>query len=1023
MGFRGYKFRFELHASHSGLHNSLKDQHFHNFTIILYISNLETMYDELILYENIESHITQWMDQYQNRHLGDVGPFQYNDTTIESIGEIFFTKIQRDLKNLELELLRLEIFENPTRIYSVSEKILDNSVNELRLEPVSFNLDQKIEKEFPETDIQEEVAIAIAESGYDEVSIEPLESFVPKEKDKTGKNMEAVNNKYKVMKLLAAFTLLLFGAGVIMYIIKISGSYPRGSDTLCHIYRADFIYNSFKSGVAYPLYDSRWYNGVEIMRYWGPVPLYVLAFMEFFTNGNVLDAYILFIGLLVVLGGCGWLLFGWKNNRIGIAAILSLLWFLYPENIRVVITDGNLPRALISALVPFLLYCIWEFINEERWHFIISIIFLFSFIGLCHVGIAAMLLFSLLIFILIDSAYRKNFKLHKYILIGLFLSFINGGIWIVPSLHGGAVSKGESTNQVMKYFFNSVFDSLNPAYRMQGDLECFYYGISIFIIIIAGILLGNKKVKPGFLSALLIFFGTSKSAYFIFSNLPFSQFLWMIRFIPFSLAFAFMSFLMWKNLKKSVIGIMCILLILDTIPAYQYIFVKEEYRIRDVEASQYEKADTLSINEAKEITNQRMAVFDLSRYGSFAPYYIARMNPKVQYTFGAGWEGAKTATNIVQINSAFSGGNYYYLFDRCLELGNDTVLIPIEFLNENGTGARIEEMIRAGEKSGYRFVGQNNNSFLFHLDNDFKSFGTIVEYDCIAIGDSARSISLLFPVFKEGNSSNINDYTIEELRKYNKIYLSGFTYGDKAGTELMLSELAKSGIKIYIDMNKIPVNMKTNRHELFGVCAQAISFQEIYPNIHYKNQKYKPKEFSNEPEEKENSLITWNTVYLDGIKNIDGYCTLNDMDLTFSGTMDNPNIHFLGLNLQYHAQISRDMEIMKLLEEILEESKEDLPQRVIVPLDIEFKGDQIVIDSQYDNVNTSLSLIDIFHTEDTVMEENNLLVVNNGRTTIDLKYPYWLEGFVVSSIGIVFTIIFIIYIYKRMNKRKSVSIK
>jgi uncharacterized membrane protein len=87
-------------------------------------------------------------------------------------------------------------------------------------------------------------------------------------------------------------------------------------------------------------------------------------------------------------------------------------------------------------------------------------------------------------------------------------------------------------------------------------------------------------------------------------------------------------------------------LLLDCIPSYRYIYEEEGNRLADVSANHYALGESLLLNKAKEITTQRLAVFDLSTYGAFAPYYVTGVGKKVPYTFGAGWEGARTANNI-----------------------------------------------------------------------------------------------------------------------------------------------------------------------------------------------------------------------------------------------------------------------------------------------------------------------------------------------------------------------------------------
>lgn len=1014
MSFVGYKFKFELHASHLNLNYPYSYAHYHNFAITLYFHKT-TEDEELFLFDDVADLVKKWLEQYQGKYLGDLVLFHNSDTTIESIGNVFYTLLKDKMEDIGFYLLRLEIYENPTKIYSVSHKLLDSRVNEINeypsASPVFTNAD-----EYRITITEEETNVELNKAqetenkvGYETVLENQLilsSETATAVADESALMTEAVSVKKfkKVMKLVIAFLFLLASALTVVFIIKDSGMYPRGSDTLCHIYRADLLLEHIKNGNWYPLYDKSWYNGVEIMRYWAPLPLYLLAFFQYISGGTALDAYLILIGFVFFLGGCGWLLFGWKYNRIGFAALISLLWFFLPENMRLLIMDGNLPRVIINMMTPFLLYFIYSFIEEEKWNAILPVVIITALMGLCHAGIVMMILLSVLIYGIVYSVYSKRIAPQLLLITGMLISILIIGIWLLPALRGGAAS-GSSTNQVMKFFFENGFKSLNPVDRIHGNLEVFYYGLSIFVIAVLGAILGDKKVVPGFITALLIFFSTTKSMYSVFVNLPLSQFFWMIRFIPISLAFTVMSLIMWKGLKKSFVVILCILLVLDILPSYHFIYVPKENRIVDVEVSEYDKAETLYMNQAKSLTKKRLALLDLSRYGAFAPYYISGVDPKVNYTFGAGWEGAATASNIVQLNSAMNG-NYLYLFDRCLELGNDTVLLPIEYLKNKEED--MDVLITAGQKLGYQLKMKGRNSLVFHKEVDY-DFGLITQYENLAIGESAKEIALLFPSFKEGISADLCDYTVEELKQYKKIYLSGFTYDDKQKAEQLLNEIASFGVKIYIDMNKIPVDKKTNRHQLFDVSSQVITFQEAYPELYYKGVAYHSRDFLTDAEEYLDDLTTWNTVYLDGIKTIDGYCDLDGQKTVFAGTSSNKNIYFLGFNLLYHVQTSNDEVLIQLLQDIFSEDTDKTPERKLVPIDIEYQTDKIIIKAKQDNVNTTISYLDIFHSDKPVSKDNNLLVVNQGITTIYLKYPYFKEGLMLSISGVILMIIFLIF--------------
>ncbi len=1021
--FCGYKYRFALYAAHSNITTDEDNLHFHTFAITLYVHAGSKIDDNYAM----EKTIQDYLEPLQGKQLSETSLFAGRATTIEGIGDTLFDPLYNLIQNLGYELVKLSISENPIRVYSVSDKRLDSNVN-----PISgismdcipiINLEARDEvQEVPiEADPvppvkapQREPFVAATALNRDSVltskeeyqkEIAPtLELGVSNPLNTSEeRSLSKANTLIVLLKCIVGLGCFTALALIMMYIVKDSGRYPQGSDTFCHLYRADLLLKNIQMGNWFPLYDSTWYNGVEIMRYWGPLPLYLLAGLEWSIGTNILDAYILLLGVLLLIGGCGWLLWGVRYKRIGLSVIIGLLWFFLPENMRIVILEGNLPRGVINALLPFFFYFIWMVMAEKKKNALVPLIIITSLITLCHLGITLMLITTMVIFTMFHSSMNHTPHSSLSALSACISGVLLAGLWVVPALIGGAAS-GSSTNQVMKFFFQNTFVSLNPFTRISGDMLSFYFGLSVFIICVLGLLLAPKEIKAGFITAVVLLLCTSKSVYELFVKLPFSQFLWMIRFIPIGLAAAMASFLLWKGLKKWVVLLLVLLLAADCATSLQNIYFPREYRLDNVEENLDQRAKEALITKAKEVTRQRMALLDLSEYGSFAPYYITGVGNAVNYAFGAGWEGAGTASNIVNLNSSIENGWYVYLFDRALELGNDTVLIPIDNLKDKTKD--IERLVDAAKTLGYNPVTRNEANLLFQKDTP-EQFGVITNYKDLAIGESASGIAMIFPTFEEGSKNNINDYTYEELVKYNSIYLSGFTYNSKAAAEELLLKLAENGVRIYIDMNRIPTDEVNKMMELFGVVAQNISFTESFPVFSYQGNTYTSLDFLH-------NAGDWNTIYLLGLEQVEGSCDMTSKLLPFLGTSRNKNLHFMGLNIIYYLQTTRDTEVKKLAEAIFGMKEYSVPEREIVPLDIQTSKDKITITSEFDQVNTTLSYIDIFHSNQKLETSNNLITVNSGTTVLDIRYPHTKRGLTVTAIGFILAVV--TYITMRKGK-------
>ncbi len=1015
--FRGYKLTFEFNAAHSNVETNVTNAHFHTFTIVLYLHDLN---DQMDYFFDIEKHINEWLSPYHDKYLHETDLFRGRSTTLESIGETFYDLWSDKLKALHFDLVRLDIFENPIRMYTVSDRILDADVNELGAMPYAF-YDSMSENEPEEeaTDVETVAASDVSEVQAQEclvpespavaaASVQPEQTDISMDAEIQPQEPEALDYEVrnrsprKIPFLLLALGVIGAVAAVVMYVLHGWGNYPSGSDTYCHLYRADIILQNVRSGHLFPLYDPYWYNGVEIMRYWGPLPLYVLALTQW-IGGDMFAGYIGYVGLLFVVGAVGWLMFGRRLSRIGLGLFVGCIWFFLPENMKVIFYDGNLPRALINALLPYMICFVYDLAMEKRARNLCKLTLLFTLITLCHIGTTLMLVAVLLIYLLIYGKVNKDFKTMGQVLLCVLNGMLIAGIWMVPSLHGSGA--GGSNNQVMEGFFQNALLSLNPFPAWNGQ-TLFYFGLSLFVLCVLGLFLGNKHTLPGFAVGLTIFLLTTESAYDILSRLPFSSYLWMMRFVSMALSFVMAALLLWKGLKRYFVVFLCLLLVVDCVPVVRYLYSGTE-NVMTVEEKNKQYGESILFNRAKEITEQRMTVFDLSGYGAFAPYYAAGTGRKVLYMFGAGWEGARTAENIVMLNTAVETGRYDYVFDRCIEMGTDTLLfVTANLQNEE---LDIEVLKESGEKFGYSIVEQNDTNILMHKETP-ECYGVVSSYPYLAIGNAAKEIALLYPAFEEGGSENLSEYTMEELSAYERIYLSDFTYDDKEEAEKMLTALADKGVHIYIDMNKAPVDRETNVQEMFGVSVQTITYSNSFPVIEYEGERYKTSGFPEEYKE-------WKANYLIGLNNVTGKSDINNRELAFSGTNGNDNIVFLGYNFIYYTELTNDTVARNLVSRVMDITPEQLPERELVPIRVQYQNDRILIESPKSGVGTTLADIsDIFSADRSYENRNHMITVEQGVTTLRMHYPYFGQGLVVSVVGVLMLIAVMIYFHRKQKR-------
>ena len=213
-------------------------------------------------------------------------------------------------------------------------------------------------------------------------------------------------------------------------------------------------------------------------------------------------------------------------------------------------------------------------------------------------------------------------------------------------------------------------------------------------------------------------------------------------------------------------------------------------------------------------------------------------------------------------------------------------------------------------------------------------------------------------------------------------------------------------------MNKAPVDRETNVQEMFGVSVQSITYSNSFPVITYGGKEYKTAGFPDVYKE-------WKANYLIGLKEVTGKSDINGRELAFSGTNGNDNIVFLGYNFIYYTELTGDFAARELTSEVFGISEEEMPAREIVPLDIQFKNRKITIDSPADNVGTTLAdITDIFTADRSYENKNHMITVDKGKTVIQMHYPYFVQGLIVSLIGIV--MLFAVMIVFHKNRRSDV---
>lgn len=777
--------------------------------------------------------------------------------------------------------------------------------------------------------------------------------------------------------LIIGIPVLLIAAVALTAFLWILAWEPSGLDVWGHIFKSEIMYEEMKEGNLYPLYTPLWYNGIQLYRYWPPMTYYLMALLQFITGGNIIYAYYLFAGVVVFFGGLPFVLLGNRVNKPVVGTVCGLLWFALPDNIRVFFVEGNMPRIMTSLLIPYVMYFLWRYIRENKRAALIGLMLSMTFLTFTHLMLTAITGIGTFLFLVFDWIQNRNFRRDAEALAAMVAGILIAGIWFVPAMFGGMLSMGDSSSDTQDLLTFALSDSLDFMNRVSGDAEIYYYGLSVLVVAVLGILLA-KNNKAGFVLAIVVLLGTTPATVSVTKHLPLGEFLWMTRFTALSYAFFMLSLLEWKTLRRKYAILLTLLLVVDSGVTLGYL-------------SRYY---TPALDEAKtdgkilkDMTTQRTSVMDLSMYGCYLSWELVTGEDAVDYTFGWAWQGASTAENIMLMNEALEREEYAYMFDRNIELGNDTVLVMHSKVQDE------DKLLVSAENCGYQLENTSDTGYFFKK-NTPESFGVKTEYLGLTIGEYAGTLSIYYPTFMIGKSDYVDDYTVEELKEYKTIFLSGFQYHNQENAEEIIRKAADAGVRIVIDCAHIPED-GLKQHRFLDMLQNQITFEDNFPNLFYENGAIIA---GNIPTEDG----AWKTGYVNNMDHVLGYVEVGNQKIPFLGYNDGEdNIVYLGLNLVYFAMNSGNTDIWDMLNDSFLLNYNQLPNRELVPITITMEKNEIIIESEQENVNTTLAYQDNFETGQKIYEENHLLVAGDQYVKIKLVYPHFTAGLLVSFFGII----------------------
>ena len=722
-------------------------------------------------------------------------------------------------------------------------------------------------------------------------------------------------NISRSIKVIGAAFIIGFAALLIYRLILFppagSSLYPWASDTQGHLLKVEYLGENLNQGILSPQILPDWYMGMQFMRYYPPLPYYLLVGLEFFTPNSIYTAN-WFIMLCALAGGLSWLLY---RRWIGLfPALLGGILFLFlPDNVRVAMSDGNLPRVLATALLPITIYLFLRTLEETGtiWHRI-GLALCFALIVLSHAMMAAIFAVCCGLIVLLILLKRTTTRwLVAQSLVFIALGIMLSAWWMVPSLFGGITGLNTAAMTEALAVF-PLSDFFNPTLR-SGNPEAYYVGLALLALSVASLWVYNEQ--RGFTTALTFTgcFGvliTTTGINQLFNALPLHSLIWPLRFLgiaSFLLLLALMwSLRGWKSLSPVVVIAVVGVLAVDGAGSFFLI------GLRPIDPDISQISQRLSYT-----SGWREATLDLSRLGSGPSFSFSAAGDREQ-VFGWAYQGASTAKTVAALNDAIELGFPAYLLDRLNLYGTDDVVL----LNEIPNADHIADgLLQAGYLEIY--TGQRVDHF--HREGSPRAI--IAEWETLGIGRGAQNLAYLFPSLIVGTSTKVDDYSLEQLLRYKTIVLSGFDWHDRQKAEQLVEQAARNDVRVVVDLSGVKEDPLARIPRFLNVWGEQVILPPEPVQVYCVGENYTLKGFSQYSRHWYSHMLQgleqefWAFDYLGERATLVGY-----------NSYGNGKVWFIGLNLPYHAVQTRDPLSIQLLSLLIQLEPDASVEYIQVPL-------------------------------------------------------------------------------------------
>jgi len=599
--------------------------------------------------------------------------------------------------------------------------------------------------------------------------------------------------------------------------------YPVTADVIAHLGKVTYIADCLKN-LNWPSWFPYWYNGTTVGQYYPPLSFFILAPVQMlFDNVMITFKFYVFFYLLVGAMGVWYICYRWISTWWGIVA--GIIYGLYPFLIRSLAEEGVMAQGPIFAFTPWLLAVTLLFV-EKRSPYRAALVSIFTGILILSHAMHAFIICLAIGILLLVMVIFCHIDFRYFIIWGIAVGLGAGMVsfWWVPGVTP---------------FEDPLVPYVLPenALSYTANLDWFYFGSKVphyfsplLLVLSLGSLFFLKDAQDehvlcdmtsnchhldtsGLIISLVISLVVVITLSFgyhlpIYEYIPFHNNIFFGRILSFAIVLVsilLVIFLrgLWYKFNSPHFGIFRILLFAGIFLIIMYDINPNNNNIRFQSF-----ADTQSIVDQIPLdgnfSNGRIEWLML--HGPDAVYFP--MIKDINSVNGSAIEGTPHSRAFWLQNIAIGANCGDYVVKNMLQWNVRATIVSNKYTS----------VLQSLQKYGFQEISKDQVLTVF-VSNTPSSYFMRVERNAIAIGKGAPGLGISFPWLIQGLSNALEDYTLEDLDRFQFIYLSQPEVKDSSKFQELVEALSSAGKTVIVEMGG------ANAWSLFGI----IPYKENIP--------------------------------------------------------------------------------------------------------------------------------------------------------------------------------------------------